>query len=243
MSRCRPCGGRGLSSVYGSLVPILSQGDSLSHAWLTSIAVFQITGAVATALSVMGALFVVFIRDPSLERQREAERNAAKQIERDRDDERLERDRRAQAQRISAWYAGPAPKDHDDYTGRRVELVNRSDEPVYNVVVIAVFIQGAAPRDSEGIARMLYDTLRSSGYRGPGFMQIVLNDLPPGQHWVRMIVDTGFHNARMSVEISFTDVRGVHWVRRANGKLDELPSNPIDYFEVERPIDYRTPER
>ena len=59
--------------------------------------------------------------------------------------ERHKAEHRAHAGLVSAWVA--------DLTGdsyqTRLALANRSDEPVYNVVVFLVFIQGAAHRTGE----------------------------------------------------------------------------------------------
>jgi hypothetical protein len=35
---------------------------------------------------------------------------------------------------------------------------------------------------------------------------------------------------RLAVEVAFTDLNGVHWIRRAGGQLKELPEAPLDYF-------------
>ena len=42
-------------------------------------------------------------------------------------------------------------------------------------------------------------------------------------------------------ELAFTDRRGSHWVRLATGDLCELASNPIDYFEIPRPVSLYPP--
>jgi hypothetical protein len=54
-----------------------------------------------------------------------------------------ERTRRRYAERISAWPGA------DDGTKGRLSIVNRSEEPVYQVLVTLVHVQGATPRKGE----------------------------------------------------------------------------------------------
>lgn len=148
--------------------------------------------------------------------------------------ERVNREIRSQAERISAWYAGTKEGAHLA-TATRIELLNSSNEPVYEVVVGLVFIQGAAPRSGEE-----WQCMGNTSIMG-GFGK-VLGALPPGQWIVR--VPGGWANmfARPGAEIAFTDRSGLHWVRRATGKLERLPTNAVDYYKISRPVDYQIAE-
>lgn len=130
-----------------------------------------------------------------------------------------ERERKLQASRISAWVLSGPPM-----TGSRpaIAFLNGSEEPVYNVVPTVVFVQGAGgARTGEEWAKFGQDMSipRTS---------VVL--LPPGRWWVP-VPSWGMATAyRPAVEVAFTDRIGNHWVRRADGTLEELPSSPLEYY-------------
>jgi hypothetical protein len=134
--------------------------------------------------------------------------------------------RRDQAQRISAWFAG------DDANGSKLSILNASYEPVYQAVVTLVFIQGAGPQRGED-----YSARGMSDHR-----RAMLSVIPPGR-WTAS-VEGGWHGmfARPGAEIAFTDRAGIHWVRRGNGNVEELPMNAIDHFGIGRPVSWTIPE-
>jgi len=123
-----------------------------------------------------------------------------------------------------------------------IDCFNGSSEPAYNVVVGIVFIQGAAPRTTEELMK-----LRLGGKTNEGVPTTTLSILPPGRSraWVRGAKWTGIMSGRAGTEIAFTDCFGAHWIRRASGKLEELPLEPIEYFRqfnFNGPYDLQTPE-
>ncbi len=134
--------------------------------------------------------------------------------------------RRKQAERISAW---PAQSPDDTHT--QLTLLNRSDEPVYEVVIMLVMIQGAGPRRGEDVV--------DSSYRE------TLSTLPPGRwraelragkaRWAGM-------SRRPGVEIAFTDRSGVHWIRRSTGALEEIGRPAIDHYGMSRPQPFEFPQ-
>lgn len=75
--------------------------------------------------------------------------------------------------------------------------------------------------------------------------------LPSGTHriWIRgfwLDAAGGGLSARSGAEVAFTDRAGNHWIRRANGQLEELPEDPIEHFArlgLHGPWDMQTPER
>lgn len=159
----------------------------------------------------------------------EAHDLARKTAQRERSDQE-HREHRAHATCISAWpVAGPS---------FGIQLVNTSDEPIYEVVVLPVFIQGAAPRTGEEWAPLVsrLDNPEPSPH-------VVFGALLPGRWRTQMPpVDTGIPGGRLGVEIGFSDRNGNHWIRRATGVLEEIPNNAIDYYDIWRPLAYSEPE-
>jgi hypothetical protein len=53
--------------------------------------------------------------------------------------------------------------------------------------------------------------------------------LPPGtwRTWISGRGWGGILSGRLGVDLAFTDRAGLHWVRRANGQLEELPADPL----------------
>jgi hypothetical protein len=132
-------------------------------------------------------------------------------------------DRRAQAERVSVWpgrNADPQP----------VALLNGSDEPVYEAVATFVFIDGSGPMRGEDASPELAARRIRVGVIPPGRWQVCINGGWNGMY------------SRLGVEVAFTDGAGAHWVRRADGRLEQLPRRAFDYFELSRPVDLTPPE-
>lgn len=138
------------------------------------------------------------------------------------------REERSQAVLISSWYGSRVDDKHSDV----LMLSNRSDAPVYNVVVTMILAQGAGPTKGEDFEHLPHLKDHQSYYTA----------LPPGT-WTAPAPNgwRGMH-ARPGCEIAFTDAAGLHWVRRGDGQLAKLPTVPFDYFNIPRPIDLRSPE-
>ncbi len=170
--------------------------------------------------------------------------------------ERLRRELRQQAERISAWFVGmhkdpdgedwhgeDAPRDPwlpPELRGRaaEVELLNNSAEPVTEVLVF--------------LSRVSYKIQRwwdqEPEYR------VMIGVLPPGR-WTISVPESGGAVVkvklggspavtRVMVIISFTDGAGNHWARGARGELRQLPTPAIDYWKVHKEdIDWRVPTR
>src|SRR5262249_26633310 len=84
------------------------------------------------SIGVVATLYLALVQIRTEARHRRADQIAAQ-----------ERERRAQAERISGW---PSHKARETTP---IILLNRSDEPVYEVIATLVFVQGAAPRRGE----------------------------------------------------------------------------------------------
>lgn len=129
---------------------------------------------------------------------------------------RRDEEKRGQAVGVSVWSDGSRSED-----GRHATYMvgNRSDLPVYHVIIYPVPVQGAADPV----------TARRSGMTN-------VDVIPPGLYEV----DGPLMNAGMSLvlepAIAFTDAGGNHWLRDADGTLSELDRDP--YVEYDLPLPY-----
>jgi hypothetical protein len=137
-----------------------------------------------------------------------------------------QRSRRQQAERVAGWPGGRASGPHLT----PLVLLNRSDQPVYEVVVTLVMVQGGGPRRSEDVV--------------PSEFRRTLAILPPGRWAVEVAGGWAGMSRRPGVEVAFTDRAGVQWIRRAMGALDEIRKAPIDYYGLSRPqeLGFPTPD-
>jgi hypothetical protein len=119
-----------------------------------------------------------------------------------------------------------------------IYLLNSSTEPVYQPVIALVCIQGTAPRTIESWLETrkgkLYPVTTAS-ILPPGKSRVWV----PGSGWSRHL------SGRSSAEIAFTDSAGIHWIRRSDGCLEEIPDSPLKYFSdrgLPAPFELQTPE-
>lgn len=143
---------------------------------------------------------------------------------------RKEEIKRHQPTRISSWYEAAAdtssrPVDNR-FAWRSVALRNESESPVYNVIITCVGFQGAGPfhngEDNEGD----YPYRRCIGTLPPGLW---FTWLPTGGSGMHIVTAT---------EVAFTDANGLSWVRRGNGKLEEIESDPTSFYNLPLPIEW-----
>ncbi len=105
---------------------------------------------------------------------------------------------------------------------------NAGDEPVYQMVVSLVGIQGAGPpRDA---------TDAPEGYE----FRTCVNIVPPGQFAGTMPYAGHGMNIRFGLEIAFSDASGVHWVRKGNGTLRELPVSGLRHYKIDEPVGWES---
>ncbi len=178
------------------------------------------------AVGTVGALWVALIQIRT-ERSRRIARDAADRQER----------HRSQACLVAAWVGPPEPDPSgrgsgDGPSGRTpIYLLNGSLEPVYTLVASVVFTQGAAPRTTEETLEFFHS--REPGTTWSQAPVTTVSILPPGK-WMIWIPGThwaGVMAGRSGAEVAFSDRAGAHWIRRALGKLEELPQPPIEYFQ------------
>ena len=158
---------------------------------------------------------------------------------------------REQARHISAVLgplerpANPEPGARSVLHGRTaVDLINSSPEPVYNLVIAIVGIQGTLPRTIEGWLEMR-DRYRSEQGTPEPIPVTTASILSSGTYrvWIRGTGWWGVLSGRGAAEIGFTDRDGCHWIRRASGQLEELSEDPIHYYLKHGPHELQTPER
>lgn len=118
--------------------------------------------------------------------------------------------RYAQARLISAWMkalGSDPPTDGTPHSYMKIALANGSAEPVYNVLVTVVDVQGTIPHQRENF-----------GTNNRQYIQdATLSILPPGRWSVRVDGAFGAMGSRPGAEVAFTDRSRVHWVRRTWG--------------------------
>jgi hypothetical protein len=183
--------------------------------WLTAM------GTVVAAFGTVGTLIAAL-------RQINSEREARQHLERQTE----QRERRAQAEHVSAWPSARVPaslpeQPADEEIGRSwIAVLNRSKEPVYWGVASLVLIQGAGPTTGKEV---------HPEYRA------TLSVIPPGLHYVDVAGFLPGMNTRPGVELGFTDRAGVHWVRSADGALTEIDQAPVDYYGLGLPQGWSIP--
>jgi hypothetical protein len=153
----------------------------------------------------------------------------------------LEQERRAQARRVFAWLDGAVGSGV-------VRVGNTSDEPVYNVVVYMVFMDGDKPGTGEEAQYFLEETLRglesivqftgnlieNAAVHPTKQFRAIIQLLPHGTHWIALQVQQD----NPGVEIAFTDGAGHHWIRRVTGELIEIEQNALEHYRIVTPVEY-----
>jgi len=72
--------------------------------------------------------------------------------------------------------------------------------------------------------------------------------LPPGNYrvWISGVGWSSILSGRSGAEVAFTDREGSFWIRRADGRLEEIHQEPFEYFRrfgLFGPYELETPER
>lgn len=106
-------------------------------------------------------------------------------------------------------------------------LRNESESPVYDVIVTCVGISGAGP-----------------SFKGednlPTFpSRVCVGTLPPGAWCIWLPTEGSGMGVRTAPETAFTDANGTSWVRRGNGKLEEIPMEPTWFYRLPLPLTWR----
>ena len=139
-----------------------------------------------------------------------------------------------QAEHVSGWFGPEWLRPDPDRTTQRIELLNASKQPVYQIVAVLVGFRGVGAPDPGG-GSLAKD--QHGGY----YMQ-TLSVLPPGRHYTTVSAPPMVMFRRYGVELAYTDRAGVHWRRTADGTLVEIEKSPRDYYDVPLPHNWITPE-
>lgn len=105
-------------------------------------------------------------------------------------------------------------------------LRNMSDAPVYNVIVTCVGISGAGP-NAKG---------EDNGHDYP--CRACVGILPPGTWYAWLPTSGSGMHVRTAPEAAFTDANGRSWVRRGNGKLEEIETEPVSFYGLGLPVSW-----
>ena len=106
-----------------------------------------------------------------------------------------------------------------------LEVMNNSNDIVYQVILTAVLVQGAGPQDGRDV----------EGRDG----RILLSSVAPGKT-VRRIghLDCSMHRT-LGCEVAFTDRCGHSWVRKSDGHLKRIRfKTPVDYYGLMLPVEW-----
>ena len=83
-----------------------------------------------------------------------------------------------------------------------------------------VAIQGAFRKTGVGVPDAKFQTFRFQ--------------LPPGQVGVKLRSAGGAMNIKLGVEIAFRDAAGRSWLRRSDGRLEEVSGNSVDLYRLKK---------
>lgn len=106
-----------------------------------------------------------------------------------------------------------------------LEVMNNSNDVVYQVILTAVLVQGAGPQDGRDV-------------EGCG-CRVLLSSVAPGKT-VRCIghLNCSMHKA-LGCEVAFTDRYGRSWVRKSDGHLGRIRfKTPVDYYGLMLPVEW-----
>lgn len=142
---------------------------------------------------------------------------------------------REQAMRISTWHEYrevPDPTYEHFVTMIEYHLImlNTSDQPVYDVILTLVGLQGTSAKIGEEYEPNDWQPRRHFGV------------LPPGKFEANFGIGWGHLGFRPGGEIAFTDRNGKHWLRRAGGALRSIPVDARQYYKMQGPYPYETPD-
>lgn len=127
--------------------------------------------------------------------------------------------RKSQAEKITAWVIS------NNGEHAVICIWNKSDKPIYEVIVCLVAFQGAG--DPTGITI-------------PNDFKAFLSVSPPGKSYLALHGHSGmcFHP---TAKVVFTDSNGLNWSREGNGRLNHIHQKPVEYFKLSRPLGWELP--
>lgn len=120
---------------------------------------------------------------------------------------------------VSAWFGSPEPANRM----QTAWICNTTELPVYSVVATAVVTKGG-------------DCGKGEACHGVEAYRAIFAVVPPGKHSFSIEL-TGFWGmcAYPVLEVGFTCADGNSWIRRGNGALERIDTDPLTYYGVARP--------
>lgn len=128
-------------------------------------------------------------------------------------------ERRKQAELVTAWLG--KEESFPDGLFQNIVIQNSSEQCVYRLVASLVSIQGA---------------FRQSAVGSDGRFQRAVGQIPPGAYPTKVKSAGHGMNLRLGIEIAFADAAGVNWLRRGDGRLEEVTKDPVALYELRLPI-------
>lgn len=125
-----------------------------------------------------------------------------------------------QASAVTAWISG--------YSGEQdapnVTVRNDSGAPIYEAVLTVVGMYGAGPTGN--------GEEQEGNYSRRSLYAIV----PPGTSLASIdLLGIGGMHVICSLEIGFVDAEGRSWIRRGNGKLEQIKRRPFEFYRIPLP--------
>ena len=130
-----------------------------------------------------------------------------------------------QANRISCWLVKVSKDKFGEWFW--VSVSNQSTQPIYNVVVSAVGLR----QTGENIDI-------------PAPHRVSIDIVPPGQGYIPIQALQFGHpgHSRVGIEIGFTDILGVTWIRQANGELKMIKTSALEFYDIVLPANWQSLE-
>lgn len=106
-----------------------------------------------------------------------------------------------------------------------IGIVNASQQLAYRVIASLVPVRGAIRED-----------FRTSLGRPAGAFRAFKGELPPGRTNLEVENPGGGMQIRFAVELAFRDASGRTWVRKPDGRLVRISTEPADHYGLHEPI-------
>lgn len=136
-------------------------------------------------------------------------------------------DRRRQAEAVTSWISDQYTLvDGENRFVAPVTIYNGSGQLVYRVVISLV-------KDARGQG----ETSPQPGHE----WRVFLGELPPGRTEATIDHPGGGMHFRAAVELAFRDAAGRSWVRKTDGRLEELRDDPARYYDLSEPLPWSFP--
>src|SRR5215831_18474889 len=127
--------------------------------------------------------------------------------------DKRKRDERHQAELVTAWFVPyERPMDEEEKYDAGLRVHNASNQLIYDVVAEVLIRRKTAVNDTKE--------------KNLAFGAMVGN-VPPGGFTAGINTGGGALDARHLIELAFQDAAGRYWLRKANGKLEQVRKHPL----------------